>query len=183
MTQERDWRSSLPRNTPMNPDFCINGHDKKLFWRLHKTNINKSGKKSGYCRACSRINAGVPPERAVTVPFLQRDYSEARRNDPNCLRGHPKALYWRKSPTSRNSAFCIVCSRLASGMPLERALSTERLNRVGNITPEVARLGGLMISKNKAHMSAIGKLGGTKVSQDREHMSRIGKIPRKETVE
>lgn len=41
---------------------------------------------------------------------------------------------------------------------------------------EVARQGGLAISKNKAHMAEIGRKGGLSVSKDRAHMSRIGKL-------
>jgi general stress protein YciG len=40
---------------------------------------------------------------------------------------------------------------------------------------EVARKGGLAVSKNRAHMALIGKKGGQTISRDREHMARIGK--------
>jgi hypothetical protein len=40
----------------------------------------------------------------------------------------------------------------------------------------VARLGGLALSRNRAHMSALGKIGGKVVSADRAHMARIGKL-------
>lgn len=40
---------------------------------------------------------------------------------------------------------------------------------------EVARKGGLAVSRNREHMAAIGQKGGQTVSQDREHMAAIGK--------
>ena len=40
---------------------------------------------------------------------------------------------------------------------------------------EVARKGGLAVSRNRTHMSAIGRKGGQKVSQNREHMAEIGR--------
>jgi uncharacterized protein len=40
---------------------------------------------------------------------------------------------------------------------------------------EIARLGGLSVSKDKARMAEIGRTGGVKVSQDKEHMATIGR--------
>jgi len=40
---------------------------------------------------------------------------------------------------------------------------------------EVARKGGLAVSRNRAHMAHIGKKGGQTISRDREHMAKIGK--------
>ena len=40
---------------------------------------------------------------------------------------------------------------------------------------EVARKGGLAVSRNKQHMSEIGRKGGQAVSKNREHMAKIGK--------
>ncbi len=40
---------------------------------------------------------------------------------------------------------------------------------------EVARKGGLAVSRNREHMAQIGKKGGQSISRDREHMARIGK--------
>jgi general stress protein YciG len=40
---------------------------------------------------------------------------------------------------------------------------------------QVARKGGLAVSKNREHMALIGKKGGQSISRDREHMARIGK--------
>ncbi len=40
---------------------------------------------------------------------------------------------------------------------------------------EVARKGGLAVSRNREHMASIGKKGGQSISRDREHMAKIGK--------
>ncbi len=40
---------------------------------------------------------------------------------------------------------------------------------------EVARKGGLAVSKNKQHMAEIGRKGGMTVSRNREHMAAIGR--------
>jgi len=40
---------------------------------------------------------------------------------------------------------------------------------------EVARKGGLAVSKNKQHMADIGRKGGMTVSKNREHMAQIGR--------
>lgn len=40
---------------------------------------------------------------------------------------------------------------------------------------EVARKGGLAVSRNKEHMASIGRRGGQSVSKNREHMASIGR--------
>ncbi len=41
---------------------------------------------------------------------------------------------------------------------------------------EVARKGGLAVSRNREHMAEIGKeKGGQSVSKNREHMAQIGR--------
>ena len=40
---------------------------------------------------------------------------------------------------------------------------------------EVARKGGLAVSRNKQHMAEIGRKGGQAVSKNRDHMARIGR--------
>jgi general stress protein YciG len=40
---------------------------------------------------------------------------------------------------------------------------------------EVARKGGLAVSRNRNHMAQIGKKGGQSISRDRDHMAKIGK--------
>src|ERR1700745_4159315 len=40
---------------------------------------------------------------------------------------------------------------------------------------EVARKGGLAVSRNRQHMAEIGRKGGQSVSRNREHMAQIGR--------
>ena len=40
---------------------------------------------------------------------------------------------------------------------------------------EVARKGGLAVSRNRQHMAEIGRKGGQAVSKNREHMAKIGR--------
>ena len=40
---------------------------------------------------------------------------------------------------------------------------------------EVARKGGLAVSRNRQHMAEIGRKGGQAVSKNREHMANIGR--------
>lgn len=40
---------------------------------------------------------------------------------------------------------------------------------------EIARMGGLAVSKNRQHMSEIGKKGGRSVSKNKKHMAEIGR--------
>ncbi len=40
---------------------------------------------------------------------------------------------------------------------------------------EVARKGGLAVSRNRQHMAEIGRKGGQTVSKNKEHMAAIGR--------
>jgi len=40
---------------------------------------------------------------------------------------------------------------------------------------EVARKGGMAVSRNRQHMAEIGRKGGQSVSKNREHMAKIGR--------
>src|SRR3974377_93774 len=40
---------------------------------------------------------------------------------------------------------------------------------------EVARKGGLAVSRNRQHMAEIGRKGGQAVSKNRDHMASIGR--------
>ena len=40
---------------------------------------------------------------------------------------------------------------------------------------EVARKGGLAVSRNRQHLAEIGRKGGQAVSKNREHMAEIGR--------
>ena len=65
--------------------------------------------------------------------------------------------------------------------PIERIKGTARTGLRGTAAmdpktrQEVARKGGLAVSRNKAHMAEIGRKGGQSVSRNREHMAQIGR--------
>jgi hypothetical protein len=40
---------------------------------------------------------------------------------------------------------------------------------------ELARKGGLTVSDDREHMSAMGRKGGLKIAADRQHMAEIGR--------
>lgn len=67
------------------------------------------------------------------------------------------------------------------GRPFERTkLEGERRPRgTAAMDPqtrrEVARKGGLAVSRNRQHMAEIGKKGGQTVSKNRDHMATIGR--------
>lgn len=67
------------------------------------------------------------------------------------------------------------------GRPLERGKAPGRTGARGTAAmdpktrQEVARKGGLAVSRNKQHMAEIGRKGGQSVSKNREHMAQIGR--------
>ncbi len=70
---------------------------------------------------------------------------------------------------------------LESGRPMERTKGTRRPGARGTAAmdpqtrKEVARKGGLAVSRNRQHMAEIGRKGGQTVSKNREHMAQIGR--------
>lgn len=67
------------------------------------------------------------------------------------------------------------------GRPVERTKGPGRTGARGTAAmdpktrQEVARKGGLAVSRNKQHMAEIGRKGGQSVSKNREHMAQIGR--------
>jgi hypothetical protein len=66
------------------------------------------------------------------------------------------------------------------GRPVERKTEGRRAARgTAAMDPqtrqEVARKGGLAVSRNRQHMAEIGRKGGQTVSKNREHMASIGR--------
>lgn len=65
--------------------------------------------------------------------------------------------------------------------PFEREQQASRTGARGTAAmdpetrKEVARKGGLAVSRNRQHMAEIGKKGGQSVSKNREHMASIGR--------
>ena len=69
----------------------------------------------------------------------------------------------------------------AESRPVERSKVPGRTGARGTAAmdaktrQEVARKGGLAVSRNKQHMAEIGRKGGQSVSKNREHMALIGR--------
>lgn len=66
------------------------------------------------------------------------------------------------------------------GRPIERKSEGRRgLRGTAAMDPEtrqeVARKGGLAVSRNRQHMAEIGRKGGQTVSKNRDHMASIGR--------
>lgn len=67
------------------------------------------------------------------------------------------------------------------GRPNERMKAPRRPGARGTAAmdpqtrKEVARKGGLAVSRNRQHMAEIGRKGGQTVSKNREHMAQIGR--------
>lgn len=63
------------------------------------------------------------------------------------------------------------------GRPVERKRSGARGTAAMDpkTRQEVARKGGMAVSRNKQHMAEIGRKGGQAVSKNREHMAAIGR--------
>lgn len=62
------------------------------------------------------------------------------------------------------------------GRPVERKSGARGTAAMDPTTRrEVARKGGLAVSRNRQHMSEIGRKGGQSVSKNREHMAKIGR--------
>jgi len=65
--------------------------------------------------------------------------------------------------------------------PIERPTDENRSHLRGTAAmdpqtrKEVARKGGIAVSRNRQHMAEIGKKGGQSVSKNREHMAEIGR--------
>ncbi len=87
-----------------------------------------------------------------------------------------------RSPEPRLSEGRPADSRLDDeGRPVERprAEGGRRARGTAAMDPqtrqEVARKGGLAVSRNKQHMAEIGRKGGQTVSKNRDHMANIGR--------
>ena len=70
---------------------------------------------------------------------------------------------------------------IPEGRPVEREKGPVRSGARGTAAmdpetrQEVARKGGLAVSRNRQHMAEIGKKGGQTVSKNKEHMAEIGR--------
>jgi general stress protein YciG len=90
----------------------------------------------------------------------------------------PESGFGEDEPTGGNVG---NISGSTEGRPVEREKGPARSGARGTAAmdpqtrKEVARKGGLAVSRNKQHMAEIGRKGGQSVSKNREHMAQIGR--------
>ena len=93
--------------------------------------------------------------------------------------GQPQAQ--GPAPSSELDRGGTIAPPSGEGRPLERSRTPGRSGARGTAAmdpdtrKEVARKGGLAVSRNKQHMAEIGRKGGQSVSRNREHMAQIGR--------
>jgi general stress protein YciG len=88
----------------------------------------------------------------------------------------------REHPGQRpDEAATEVAGATPEGRPVERTQGPSRKGLRGTAAmdpdtrQEVARKGGLAVSRNRQHMAEIGRKGGQTVSKNRDHMASIGR--------
>lgn len=80
-------------------------------------------------------------------------------------------MYENKQPEDRPAANESASSEADS--PRRGARGTAAMDP--KTRQEVARKGGLAVSRNRQHMAEIGRKGGQAVSKNRDHMAQIGR--------
>ncbi|MGK5088346.1 hypothetical protein WDW86_12370 [Bdellovibrionota bacterium FG-2] len=86
-----------------------------------------------------------------------------------------------ESSTPASATFPITSHDTREARPLERETvgPHRRARGTAAMDPdtrkEVARKGGIAVSKNRQHMADIGRKGGQSISRNREHMAKIGR--------
>ncbi|MFZ9595303.1 MAG: general stress protein [Bdellovibrionia bacterium] len=133
-----------------------------------------------------------PLERAVETPKELRSPEtelEARtgeKKEQHTSVAAPTLLTQPQQPTQEQAQSAAPGSTPAGVpttevRPVERAKVPGRTGARGTAAmdpqtrKEVARKGGLAVSRNKQHMAEIGRKGGQSVSKNREHMAQIGR--------
>ncbi len=108
------------------------------------------------------------PQQQPSQPHHQSSYGSATSMESPA----PQGSHFVPPNTNENN----VESR-----PVERNKAAGRTGARGTAAmdpatrQEVARKGGLAVSRNKQHMAEIGRKGGQSVSKNREHMASIGR--------
>jgi general stress protein YciG len=96
--------------------------------------------------------------------------------EPKHLGTHPAETQTRSTLSSPTPATETPVSPETPPRPMERKAGARGTAAMDPQTrKEVARKGGLAVSRNKQHMAEIGRKGGQSVSKNREHMALIGR--------
>ena len=84
-----------------------------------------------------------------------------------------------KAPASQQPQPSQAQAAAPDARPVERQAGRPGARGTAAMDPktrqEVARKGGIAVSRNRQHMAEIGRKGGQAVSKNREHMAAIGR--------
>ena len=105
-------------------------------------------------------------------PNPQSPLPQAQGQQPQQDQQSPQAT--QQQPATENT------NNIPEGRPVERQREGRKgLRGTAAMDPgtrqEVARKGGLAVSRNRQHMADIGRKGGQTVSKNRDHMATIGR--------
>ncbi len=123
-----------------------------------------------------------PENRSELKPELKPEFRPETRKDESGLSSelsHRPTSHAAGSGTNPSSL--PGESHVPESRPIERGKAPGRSGARGTAAmdpktrQEVARKGGLAVSRNKQHMAEIGRKGGQSVSKNREHMAQIGR--------
>ncbi|MEK6705349.1 MAG: hypothetical protein AABZ06_06130 [Bdellovibrionota bacterium] len=105
----------------------------------------------------------------------EKTHGPTTENEP----GNKETPIGAAMPTAETPA--LITPATLERRPVEREKPPGRPSKRGTAAmdestrKEVARKGGLAVSRNREHMAQIGKKGGMTVSRNREHMAQIGR--------
>src|SRR4051794_27046439 len=114
------------------------------------------------------------PDKPQSTNQQSDKQSNEQSNDQSQERSHPTSSMAEEVPKTEGSLS-------NESRPVERPKAPGRPGARGTAAmdpktrQEVARKGGLAVSRNKQHMAEIGRKGGQTVSKNRDHMAAIGR--------
>jgi general stress protein YciG len=117
-------------------------------------------------------------EREHEIPTPHSDPTSSHKiNEPQTTTGKPsEAKVAPSTATPPVSETTPIAVGETPPRPVERRAGARGTAAMDPQTrKEVARKGGLAVSRNKQHMAEIGRKGGQSVSKNREHMAQIGR--------
>ncbi|MEO5971173.1 MAG: hypothetical protein ABIQ95_14695 [Bdellovibrionia bacterium] len=135
-------------------------------------------------------NSADPSQEVNRTPMQDQQKEQNKPSDSQNIKTHSETAVHppvhNEQGGEENTPFTGQSSNQAGtppaeGRPVERNKSPGRTGARGTAAmdpqtrQEVARKGGLAVSRNKQHMAEIGRKGGQSVSKNREHMAQIGR--------
>ncbi len=112
-------------------------------------------------------------EHEIQAPHSDPSRSQKVTETPSSLTKAPEA---KTTPPATTPEPPSTTTGETPPRPVERRVGARGTAAMDPQTrKEVARKGGLAVSRNKQHMAEIGRKGGQSVSKNREHMALIGR--------